>query len=133
MDIDAIGKELAKQVKTQKDLSEVTGRLMKVVLESALNAELDEHLGYDKNEKADSRKANTRNGYSKKAIKSDKGALELKTPGDREASFDPKIVPKGKTRLEGFEDNILSLYARGMTTRDIQGAIRELYNSFTWC
>lgn len=128
MDIDAIGKELAKQVKTQKDLSELTGRLMKVVLESALNAELDDHLGYDKNEKADSRKVNTRNGYSKKTIKGEKGPIELKTPRDREASFEPKIIPKGKTRLEGFEDNILSLYARGMTTRDIQGAIRELYD-----
>ena len=64
MDIEAIGKELAKKVKTQKDLSEITGQLMKVVLETALNSELDDHLGYEKNEKSDLRKANTRNGFS---------------------------------------------------------------------
>ncbi len=128
MDIEAIGKELAKKVKTQKDLSEITSQLMKVVLETALNAELDDHLGYEKHEKGDSRKSNTRNGYSKKTIKGDKGAIDLKTPRDREANFEPKIVPKGKTRLEGFEDNILALYSRGMTTRDIQGAIRDLYD-----
>jgi putative transposase len=128
MDIEKIGKELAKTVKTQKDLSEITGKLMKVVLESALNAELDDHLGYEKNEKSNLRKDNTRNGYSKKTIKCEKGELDIDTPRDRQATFEPKIVPKGKTRLEGFEDNILSLYARGMTTRDIQGAIKELYN-----
>lgn len=128
MDIDQLGKELAKHVKTQKDLSDITGKLMKVVLESALNAELDDHLGYEKNEKAESRKSNTRNGYSKKTVKGEKGELEINTPRDREASFEPKIVPKGKTRLEGFEDNILALYARGMTTRDIQEAIKELYH-----
>lgn len=128
MNIDTIGKELAKQVKTQKDLSEITGQLMKVVLEQALNAELDDHLGYEKNEKSESRKANTRNGYSKKTMKGEKGEVEIQIPRDREASFEPKVIPKGKTRLEGFEKNILALYARGMTTRDIQGAIKELYH-----
>jgi len=128
MDIESIGKELAKKVKTQKDLSEITGKLMKVVLEAALNAELDDHLGYEKNEKAETRKSNTRNGFSQKIIKGEKGEIEISTPRDREASFEPKIIPKGKTRLEGFEDNILALYARGMTTRDIQGAIKDLYN-----
>lgn len=128
MDIDAIGKELAKKVKTQEDLSKLTGQLMKVVLESALNTEMDDHLGYPKNEKAEDRKSNTRNGYSRKRIKGEKGEIELKTPRDRDASFEPKIVPKSKTRLAGFEDNILALYARGMTTRDIQETIKELYN-----
>lgn len=128
MNMTEIGKELAKNVKTQKDLSDVTGQLMKVILETTLNAELDDHLGYDKNKKAEFRKANTRNGHSKKTIKCDKGEIELKTPRDRESSFEPQIIPKGKTRLEGFEKNILALYARGMTTRDIQGAIRELYD-----
>ena len=98
MDIETIGKELAKDVKTQKDLSDITGKLMKVVLESALNAELTDHLGYKKDEKSDSRKSNTRNGFSQKTIKSDKGELELQTPRDRQATFEPKIVPKGKTQ-----------------------------------
>lgn len=128
MNIEEIGKQLAKNVKTQKDLTEVTGKLMKVILESALNSELDDHLGYDKNIKSTTRKTNTRNGYSKKTIKTDKGCIELDTPRDRDSSFEPKIIPKGKTRLEGFEDNILALYARGMTTRDIHEAIKDLYH-----
>lgn len=128
MDLESIGKELAKGVKTQADLKDVTGKLMKIILESSLNAELDDHLGYEKNEKASSRRKNTRNGSYKKTVKGDHGQTEIIVPRDREASFEPQIVPKGKTRLEGFEDNILALYARGMTTRDIQESIRELYN-----
>jgi len=128
MDIETIGKELAKNVKTQKDLSDITGQLMKVVLESALNTELDTHLGYEKNVKSLTRKKNTRNGYSKKTIKSDKGNLTIDIPRDRDSSFDPQIIPKGRTRLDGFEDNILALYSRGMTTRDIQEAIKDLYS-----
>lgn len=128
MDLETIGKQLAKGVKTQADLKDVTGKLMKIILESSLNAELDEHLGYEKNEKADKRRNNTRNGSYKKTVKGDHGETQITVPRDREASFEPKIVPKGKTRLEGFENNILALYARGMTTRDIQASIKELYN-----
>lgn len=128
MNLDEIGKFLAKGVKTQDDLKDVTGQLMKVILESALNAELDDHLGYEKNKKSTNRKTNTRNGTSSKTIIGDNGEVELSIPRDRDSSFSPEIVPKGKTRLPGFEKNILSLYARGMTTRDIQGAIKELYN-----
>lgn len=128
MDLESIGKQLAKGVKTQADLKDVTGKLMKIVLESSLNAELDEHLGYVKNQKAESRRKNSRNGSYSKTVKGDHGETEITVPRDRDASFEPKIVPKGKTRLEGFEDNILALYARGMTTRDIQSAIKELYN-----
>lgn len=128
MDLESIGKELAKGVKSQSDLKDVTGKLMKIVLENALNGEMDNHLGYPKNEKAQTRRNNTRNGHSIKTVKGDHGETEIRIPRDREASFGPKIIPKGKTRLEGFEDNILALYARGMTTRDIQATIKELYN-----
>ena len=89
---------------------------MKVILETALNTEMDEHLGYDKHEKSETRKSNPRNGFSKKIMKGEKGEMEIQVPRDRQSSFDPQVIPKGKTRLEGFEDNILSLYARGMTT-----------------
>ncbi len=102
MNIEEIGKELAKNVKTQKDLSDIIGQLMKVVLESALNTELNDHLGYSKNTKSEFRKANTKNGFSKKTIKGEKGEIELKTPREREASFEPQIVSKGKIRMEGF-------------------------------
>ncbi len=101
---------------------------MKAVLESALNGELEDHLGYSKNTKSEFRKTNTRNGYSKKTIKGEKSEVELKTPRDREASFEPQIVLKGKTRLKDFEKNILTLYSRGMTTKDIQEAIKDLYH-----
>ena len=127
MDIDAIGKELARGVKTQKDISGIMGQLTKTIFESALNAELDDHLGYERNDKLGNRRKNTRNGYSSKTIKCDKGELDLSTPRDRDASFEPKVIPKGKTRLEGFEDTILALYSRGMTTRDVQETIKELY------
>jgi len=123
MDIDSIGKELAKQVKTQKDLSEITGRLMKVVLETALNSELDDHLGYEKNEKSESRKSNTRNGFSKKTIKCDKGEIELTTPRDREASFEPQIIPKGKTRLEGSA--IKDLYSGAEISHSVISNVTE--------
>jgi len=129
MNIEEIGKELAKGIKTQTDLKEMTRGLMKVVLESALNAELDEHLGYERHEKAPQRKANTRNGRSQKTLKGDHGELAIDVPRDRAASFSPQIVPKGKTRIEGFEDQILALYSRGMTTRDVQETLKDMYNA----
>jgi len=126
---EALFKDLAKGVKTQKDLSKLVGQLMKTVIETALNSELDDHLGYEKNDKSESRKVNTRNGYSPKTIKGDLGEIEIQNPRDRESSFEPQLVPKHKTRLEGFEEKILHLYARGMTTRDIQSAIKDMYNA----
>lgn len=122
-------KELAKGIKTQKDLEGLTRQLMKTVIESALNSELDEHLGYHKHDKSVVRKINTRNGYTPKTIKGDLGEVDIEAPRDRESTFEPQIIPKGKTRLEGFEEKILHLYARGMTTRDIQDAIKDMYNA----
>ena len=129
MNIKEIGKELAKEIKTQTDLKEMTRDLMKVVLESALNAELDEHLGYERHEKAQQRKTNTRNGKSQKTLKGDHGEVAIEVPRDRSASFSPQIVPKGKTRIDGFEDQILALYSRGMTTRDVQETLKDMYNA----
>jgi putative transposase len=129
MDIKAIGKELAKDIKTQTDFKDMTRELMKAVLETALNAELNDHLGYDKHVKSDARKSNTRNGNSSKTLKGDHGELAINVPRDRDSSFTPQIVPKGKTRIEGFEDQILALYSRGMTTRDIQDVLKEMYNA----
>ena len=126
---EAIFKDLASGVKTQKDLSNLVSQLMKTVIETALNSELDDHLGYEKNDKSESRKVNTRNGYSPKTIKGDLGEVEIQNPRDREASFEPQLIPKNKTRLEGFEEKIVHLYARGMTTRDIQSAIKDMYNA----
>ena len=127
-ELDTIGKELSRHVKTQKDLAEVMGHLTKTMLESILNAELDSHLGYEKHEKAKKRRNNTRNGYSEKTLKTEHGELEIRMPRDRSASFEPAIVPKGKTRLDGFEDTILTLYAQGLSVRQIQETIRDLYH-----
>jgi transposase-like protein len=129
MNIKEIGEALGKQVKTQSDVKEITSQLMKALLETALNAELDDHLGYDKHEKSEIRKANTRNGKSSKIVKGDHGELALEVPRDRDSSFTPQIVPKGKTRIEGFEEQILALYSRGMTTRDIQEVLKDMYSA----
>ena len=127
-ELDMIGKELSRHVKTQKDLTEVMDHLTKTMLESILNAELDSHLGYEKNEKAKKHRNNTRNGYSEKTLKTKHGELEIRMPRDRSASFEPAIVAKGKTRLDGFEDTILTLYAQGLSVRQIRETIRDLYH-----
>lgn len=101
--------------------------LTKAVLERALKAELTEHLGYEKHDPVGQGSGNSRNGTSRKKLKGDFGELELETPRDRNGSFEPQIVPKGQRRFSGFDDKILSMYARGMTTREIQSHLEEIY------
>src|SRR6201997_3549979 len=88
---------------------------------------MTDHLGYEKHDPAGHHGGNTRNGKSQKTLKGDFGELELETPRDRQATFDPKIVAKRQTRWTGFDDKIISMYARGMTTREIQGHLEEIY------
>jgi putative transposase len=102
-------------------------QLTKALVERALQAELTTHLGYEKHDPEGHNSGNTRNGSSSKRLKGDFGTVEIEVPRDRQASFDPKLVPKGQTRFQGFDDKILSLYARGMTTREIQGHLEEMY------
>lgn len=104
-------------------LKELTHRLV----ERALEGEMTSHLGYEKYDKSYKKKGNFRNGHSKKALKGDFGEINFKVPRDRQSDFDPKIVAKGQTRFTGFDDKIISMYARGMTTRDIQGHLEEIY------
>jgi putative transposase len=99
----------------------------KAVLERALKAELSDHLGYEKHDPTGKNSGNCRNGKSKKTLKGDFGTLPIDVPRDRQATFEPKIVPKGQTRFDGFDDKILSLYARGMTVREIQAHLEEIY------
>src|SRR6476469_6969727 len=105
-------------------LSQVT----KAVLERALGEELTAHLGYEKHDPAGRGSGNSRNGSTPKRLLTEIGAVDLEVPRDRAGSFDPKIVRKGQTRLDGFNDRIIALYARGMTTRDIQAHLREMYD-----
>lgn len=122
--------QLLKDYKKPEDVLGENGllkQLTKAVLERALQAEMTEHLGYEKNSPAGNNSGNSRNGKSKKTLKGDFGHLPLDLPRDRNASFEPQIVAKGQTRFEGFDDKILSLYARGMTTREIQQHLLEIY------
>jgi putative transposase len=102
-------------------------QLTKAVLERAMQAELTHHLGYPKHSPSGQNSGNSRNGKSKKTLKGDFGSLPIEVPRDRNATFEPQIVPKGQTRFEGFDDKILSLYARGMTTRQIKQHLEEIY------
>jgi putative transposase len=95
-------------------------QLTKLLVERALDAELTEHLGYERNEVVSNTSGNTRNGKSKKTLKGDFGELPIEVPRDRHGSVEPQLIPKRQTRWAGFDDKIISLYARGMTVREIQ-------------
>ncbi|WP_142910194.1 transposase, partial [Klebsiella pneumoniae] len=101
--------------------------LTKLTVETALNAELTDHLGHEKN--APKSGSNTRNGYSSKTVLCDDGEIELNTPRDRENTFEPQLVKKNQTRITGMDNQILALYARGMTTREITSAFKEMYDA----
>jgi len=104
-------------------------QLTKALVERALEAEMGEHLGHGKNEPVANATGNTRNGKSQKTLKGDFGALPIDIPRDRQGSFEPLLVPKHQTRWTGFDQKILSLYARGMTVREIQGHLEEMYGT----
>lgn len=124
--LEELAEELAKGVKSEEDLADPLGKLMKLTIEKALNAEMDDHLGYEKHSKK-SKTKNSRNGFTSKTLKTDSGELEIGTPRDRDSEFDPKIVKKGQRRLLGFDKKILALYAKGQTTRDIADTLQEMY------
>ena len=102
-------------------------QLTKGLLERALQAELTDHLGHEKHDPVTTKGGNARNGSSKKTIKGEFGKMPIEIPRDRDSSFEPLIIAKGQTRFSGFDDKIISLYARGMTTREIQGHLEEIY------
>ncbi len=121
--------ELAKGVKSERDLAALTQDLLKITVEAPLNAEMDDHLGYPRHSPAGYGSGNSRNGYGTKKLKSGHGVIEIETPRDRNGSFEPQFVAKNQTRLSHFDDKILALYARGMSTRDIVETFRELYGA----
>lgn len=104
-------------------------RLKKALLERALGAELTHHLGYEKGDPAGRGTGNSRNGTSSKALLTDDGEIEIEVPRDRAGTFEPVIVAKGQTRFDGFDEKIISLYGRGLTVREIQGHLAELYGT----
>jgi putative transposase len=130
----AISKELLDQLiadyKKPEDLIGENGilkQLTKALLERAMQAEITDHLGYPRNAPEGKNSGNSRNGSYKKKLKGDFGEMDVAVPRDRNGSFEPIIVPKGESRFKGFDDKIISMYARGMTTRDIQSHLEEIY------
>ena len=104
-------------------------QLTKLLVEKALEAEMADHLGHGKNEPVENPAGNTRNGKSKKTLKGEFGELPIEIPRDRHGTFEPQLIPKHQTRWSGFDDKILSLYARGMTVREIQAHLEEMYGT----
>ncbi len=132
----AIPKELLQQLlkdyKSPEDLLGENGILKeptKGLVEATLGAELTEHLGYEKHNTAEKPTRNRRNGTSKKTIRTDQGEVPIEVPRDRESSFEPKLVAKHRKEIPGFSDKILSMYARGMSTREITEHLREIYGT----
>jgi putative transposase len=128
--LEAAMDELLREYQGPEDITGPNGllkQLTKTLLERAMSAELTHHLGYEKHEVAGRGSGNSRNGASHKRVKGDFGEVEVAVPRDREGSFEPKILPKHERRFAGFDDKILSMYARGMSTRDIQSHLEEIY------
>src|SRR5437762_10252934 len=131
-----VDEELADQLlgKAQAEGVELLGpdgllsQVTKAVLERALAEEMTGHLGYEKHDRAGRGSGNSRNGSTGKTVLTDVGAVDLAVPRDRAGMFEPQIVRKGQTRLKGFNERIIALYARGMTTRDIRAHLREMYD-----
>lgn len=122
--------ELVKDYQKPEDILGEGGllkQLTKAVLERCLQGELTHHLGYKKNDPEGRNSGNSRNGSYEKTVIGERGEMPVKIPRDRQGTFEPVLVPKGVTRFSGFDDTIISLYARGLTTRDIQSHLQEIY------
>jgi putative transposase len=121
----SIPDDALKKIKTQAELDDFFHKLYKQAIENMLKAEMDDHLGYKKHEKAG--KSNNRNGHSDKTLKTNIGDIPLEIPRDRDASFEPKLVPKHQRMSARIEYAIITMYSRGMSTRDIEETIKDIY------
>jgi len=126
--LQALANELAKDLKTPEDLNMLSQELVKLTVEAALNAEITHHLGYEKHRNSFG-KDNARNGTTSKRLKGSHGEVVIDAPRDRDGSFEPQIVAKHQTRLTSMDDQILTLYAKGLSTREIVGAFKEMYDA----
>ncbi len=127
---DEVLKELLEGYKKPEDLLGPEGLLKKLtaaLVEKALSAEMAEHLGYEKHAVSGRGSGNSRNGTSEKTLKTESGEMPIEVPRDRNGSFEPQLVKKHQTHFDGFDEKIISMYARGMTVREIQGHLQELY------
>lgn len=125
-------KELLKGYEKPEDLMGKDGilkQLTKALVETAMGAELTNHLGYEKGDRVGKKASNHRNGSSKKTLIGEDGPVEIEVPRDREGTFEPQIIPKGQRRFDGFDQKIIAMYARGMTVREIQAFLEEQYGA----
>ncbi len=122
-----LAQELAKECKSVEEIHDLLKELFRGTLEEILEAEMEEHLGYEKHSVLGNNTGNSRNGYSKKTIKTKMGETELKVPRDRNGLFEPKIIRKYETTTNEIEDQIVAMYAKGMTTRDIENHLKDIY------
>ena len=127
-DLHDIASKVVGEFKSEKDFEEFTKSLRKQFWESTLEGEMDDHLGYAKNDSRGNGTGNSRNGRSSKRLNSENGELEISTPRDRRGTFEPKAIEKRQSRTRGIDDKILHLYAKGQSTRDIADTIEELYD-----
>jgi len=123
----ALAAELAKDCRTVEDIQEAIRVLFKDTVQSVLEAEMDDHLGYHKHSIEGNNSGNSRNGFNKKTIKTNYGATELAVPRDRNGEFDPQIIKKYETTSNGIEEQIVAMYAKGMSTRDIEDHLKAIY------
>ena len=120
-------KELAKECRSVEDIQDKLRDNFKDTLQQVFEAEMEEHLGYSKHDNTGDHTGNSRNGYSKKTIKSRYGATEVQIPRDRNGEFEPGIIKKHETSVNGLEEQIIAMYAKGMSTRDIEDHMRDIY------
>jgi len=118
---------LASESKDVADVQTLLKELFKGTIESMLTAEMDEHLGYEKHSPLGNNSGNSRNGYGRKTLRSELGETEITVPRDRNGEFEPQVVGKGQTRTDDLESRVLAMYAKGMTTRDIEDHLKEVY------
>jgi putative transposase len=123
----SIPEETLKKLKSQKEIEDYVSHLYKYAVENMLKAEMEEHLGYKKNEKSSKKNGNNRNGYSNKTLKTNIGDIPLDVPRDRDSSFEPVVVPKHQRMSARIEQAIITMYSKGMTTRDIEETVKDIY------
>jgi transposase-like protein len=114
-------------LKSAQDAQNALKELFAETLQEMLEAELDDNLGYAKNDTENKQTGNRRNGHSKKTVRSEYGEIDIEVPRDREGEFEPLVVKKHQKNVTGIEDQILALYAKGVSTRDIQDHLQQLY------
>ena len=122
-------KLLVQECESTRDIQEKLKRLFAGTIEQMLEAEMEEHLGYEKHSVEGNNSGNSRNGYGKKRINSDYGECEIAVPRDRNGEFEPKIIAKRQTRTDEIEEKIMAMYAKGMSQRDIEDTVREIYGA----